>query len=308
MYERNYTRQIVLTFAIIALVAITIFFSLGDILDLVRGKKAAEIENQSPQEEAANNQVAGTQGNLSIENLPGPLQLRFGLKNLQKTPLSYKKLIELTNQQRAEAGLNALTENIKLNESARKKVQDMFIKQYFEHKSPTGESVEQVIGSTGYVYIIVGENLALGDFPTEKSVIDAWMNSPSHRDNMLDSRYTEIGISAIEGEFKGERVWMAVQHFGLPMSVCPDIIDQKLKAQVEAETVSLNTLRADLERRQARIKSMNEYDPEYHREVEEYNKLAEEYNKRVPALKAKIDTYNKQVTSFNKCLDEKLGK
>jgi uncharacterized protein YkwD len=96
------------------------------------------------------------------------------------------------NQVRAENGLSHLTYNSELNSAARAKSQDMLEKNYFSHTSPDGKSDFEFIKSAGYTYSFAGSNIAKGSF-TEKSVFDAWMASPGHRANILDSRAREFG-------------------------------------------------------------------------------------------------------------------
>lgn len=119
----------------------------------------------------------------------------------------------------------------------------MLARQYFEHKSPTGETVGDLANHTDYHYLVIGENLALGNFDTNQAVIDAWMASEGHRANILDPRYVDIGISAIKGTYKDDSVWVIVQHFGLPISVCPPSADPTLKTSISAETLSLTAMK-----------------------------------------------------------------
>ena len=115
----------------------------------------------------------------------------------------------------------ALLENTKLDQSAELKAQDMLKNQYFAHTSPSGMAVGNLAEKVGYEFIAIGENLALGNFENDEALVQAWMDSPGHRANILNSRYQEIGVAVLKGVFEGRTTWLAVQHFGLPLSVCP---------------------------------------------------------------------------------------
>lgn len=125
-------------------------------------------------------------------------------------------VIAATNLERREAGIGALTKNALLSTSAEEKARDMLRGQYFSHTSPSGVTMKNVIEDKGYHYLVIGENIALGNFLSADAIITAWMKSPGHKANMLNSEYTDIGVGVIEGEFDRKMVWIAVQHFGKP--------------------------------------------------------------------------------------------
>ena len=136
----------------------------------------------------------------------------------QPVVLLQSKIISQTNLQRQENGnLPALVENAELDKAAAAKANDMFLHQYFEHVSPTGVDPGKLVQSYGYEYIVAGENLILGNFSSEAEVLGDWMNSPGHRANILNIRYTEIGASIIKGTYEGQTVWIGAQEFGLPV-------------------------------------------------------------------------------------------
>lgn len=128
-----------------------------------------------------------------------------------------EKVLEVTNQKRGENGLSPLTLNDKLNEAAQRKAGDMFAFNYWAHISPSGRSPWSFFQEVGYKYLYAGENLAR-DFMNSDSVVDAWMNSPSHRDNILNSNYKEIGLSVVNGTLNGVETTLVVQMFGAPTS------------------------------------------------------------------------------------------
>ncbi|MCX6724696.1 MAG: CAP domain-containing protein, partial [Candidatus Shapirobacteria bacterium] len=122
-----------------------------------------------------------------------------------------------TNQKRAENGLTPLALNGKLNEVAQRKAGDMFAFNYWAHVSPSGRSPWSFFQEVGYKYLYAGENLAR-DFMNSEAVVEAWMNSPSHRDNLLNPNYKEIGLSVVNGTLNGVETTLVVQMFGTPTS------------------------------------------------------------------------------------------
>ncbi|HYC34592.1 MAG TPA: CAP domain-containing protein, partial [Candidatus Paceibacterota bacterium] len=154
----------------------------------------------------------------TVENLPDPL---ISKKAAVSGNLTVSVIVTETNNQRKANGLSELGVNELLTRAAQMKLDDMFKNQYFEHESPDGKGPGEVAEAAGYRFLTVGENLALGSFADEKDLVQAWMDSPGHRANILGTQFTEIGIAAKKGMFKGEEVWIAVQEFGKPLSACP---------------------------------------------------------------------------------------
>ena len=107
-----------------------------------------------------------------------------------------KKVAELVNVERSKYGLSALTLNTKLSALARTKSQDMSDKHYFSHTSPTYGSAFDMMKSSGIKYNTAGENIAYG-YRTPEAVVNAWMNSPGHRANILNASYKEIGVGYV---------------------------------------------------------------------------------------------------------------
>lgn len=103
------------------------------------------------------------------------------------------EVVRLVNIERAKVGLPALKENWQLSRVARYKSQDMINKNYFSHYSPTYGSPFDMIESFGIKFSAAGENIAMGQ-RTPQEVMNAWMNSPGHRSNILSPSYTEIGV------------------------------------------------------------------------------------------------------------------
>ena len=106
------------------------------------------------------------------------------------------QVVALVNQIRAQNGLSTLKENWQLSRVARYKSQDMADRNYFSHTSPTYGSPFQMMQQFGISYRSAGENIAKG-YSTAQAVVNAWMNSPGHRANILNSSYTQIGVGYV---------------------------------------------------------------------------------------------------------------
>lgn len=149
------------------------------------------------------------------------------------TDITVEKLFQLTNEQRTKNKLNALTYNDTLAVAAQKKAADMFAKNYWAHYAPDGATPWDFIHSAGYKYEYAGENLAK-NFLYSQGVVDAWMNSPSHRENILRSEYTDVGYAVVNGMLNGEQTTLVVQMFGKPIAAAAAIADQPITTKVEA--------------------------------------------------------------------------
>lgn len=132
--------------------------------------------------------------------------------------INQQVLIELTNKKRAEQNLPALSENSLLDQAALAKAKNMFEENYWAHFAPSGKTPWNFISSSGYVFSVAGENLAR-NFYTSDEVVEAWMSSPSHRDNIVNSKYKEIGIGVLNGVLNGQETTLVVQMFGTQPSV-----------------------------------------------------------------------------------------
>jgi uncharacterized protein YkwD len=145
---------------------------------------------------------------------------------IQAASISADTLVDLANSSRASVGLKAYSVNDKLNASAKMKAEDMLKSDYFAHNSPSGISPWYWFSKAGYSYSYAGENLAI-DFYSASGVHEAWMNSPSHRANILDPNFIEIGVAVAAGEYQGKETTIIVQHFGTPSK---DAIHNQVKS------------------------------------------------------------------------------
>lgn len=131
--------------------------------------------------------------------------------------ISTSKVVELTNQERIKAGLNVLKVNQDLSLAAQSKAADMIARSYWAHNTPDGKEPWYFITNAGYSYIHAGENLAR-DYSSAETAVAAWMKSDSHRANLLNPNYQDIGIAVVDGKINGAETTLVVQMFGKPQS------------------------------------------------------------------------------------------
>ncbi|NLK74862.1 MAG: hypothetical protein GX288_06175 [Clostridiales bacterium] len=112
----------------------------------------------------------------------------------------------MVNQERAKAGLSALTSNSTLTAAANKRAEETV--QLFSHTRPNGTSFSTVLGEFGIQYRTAGENIAYGQ-RTPQEVVTGWMNSPGHRANILNGNFGKIGIGVYQSS-NGTIYWTQV--------------------------------------------------------------------------------------------------
>jgi len=268
---------IIFLFIILALGAVAIYFE-NDILNFFPDFKKNILDFKKTD---VGNIIAEVSKELLI---PPPLQIKG---KPSQTVLTKLGIISQTNLQREQNGnLPALKKNAKLGQAASAKANDMFLNQYFEHNSLAGVDPGQLVLNHGYKYIVAGENLILGNFESEKELVQAWMDSPGHRANILNNRYSEIGVAIVKGIYKGETVWIGVQEFGLPLSSCSE---------------PSSTLENEINDKKARLDQMSaQLDSE--KNVNIYNQLVSQYQSLASDVKILILQYNAQVNTFNDCV------
>lgn len=221
-------------------------------------------------------------------------------QTVDSSRLSIQGILQQTNMERSTRKFGLLRLNTKLNTAAEQKLQDMFTNQYFQHISPSGVKVADVIRNADYEYIVIGENLALGNFGGDILVVTAWMNSPGHRANILDARFSEIGIAVGKGIYNEKEQWIAVQHFAKPLSSCtgPRV---DLKLNIDKHTGELSQKEIAFNALKAKIEVIEIFSTGYGSLAEQYNALVSEYNTRLESLKDEIAVYNLEVRKFNIC-------
>jgi len=170
--------------------------------------------------------------------------LRF-FPGLETTILGYasnitaEQVLSQTNEQRAAEGLAPLELNNQLSSAALSKGQNMFQDQYWSHTSPSGVEPWSFIQTAGYQYKTAGENLAR-DFMSTNDLVGAWMASATHRANILNPQFEEIGIAVIDGKLEGFETTLVVQMFGTPkVSQATVVSPPQLLANAAEETAPL---------------------------------------------------------------------
>jgi hypothetical protein len=153
--------------------------------------------------------------------------------------ISPDEVIRLTNEKRAQNGLAPVSLNSTLSQAAQAKAADMLNKDYWAHVAPDGTQPWKFFIDFGYRYRYAGENLAR-DFTNPASAVDAWMASPSHKENMLNPKYKEIGVAVIEGDLAGVDTTIIVQFFGTTYvdTIAPAPIAQATPTPTVAITVN----------------------------------------------------------------------
>ncbi len=123
------------------------------------------------------------------------------------------KVVQLVNKERSANNLEPLTMDEHLNVYAKNKAEDMLDRNYFSHVTPDGLMPWDLINRDKYPYLYVGENLAR-DFTSVTIAHEALMNSLSHKKNILNKKYTDIGAAVLSGVINGEKTTVLVQFFG----------------------------------------------------------------------------------------------
>lgn len=132
------------------------------------------------------------------------------------------KLMALINMERVNRNLNALYTNDKLLLAAAEKARDMIDRDYFSHIDPDGNYIWAKVTAAGYTpYQILGENLAI-NFDTSEGMIEAWLNSPKHRENLLHLEFIDQGLVAAYGDYQGHYTNLTASLFGTLASVKND--------------------------------------------------------------------------------------
>lgn len=174
------------------------------------------------------------------------LSLSFRTFNIYKpgvlgveSSVNQQELIRLTNVERERQGLGAVSEDPRLNAAALAKAQNMFEENYWAHYSPSGKDPWGFINGAGYKFTYAGENLAKSFYQSDE-VVKAWMASKTHRENILNKHYSNIGIAVVEGTLNGEKTTLVVQEFGSPV----DVAIAQAPTQGEVQSIQSSTKEA----------------------------------------------------------------
>lgn len=157
-----------------------------------------------------------------------------------KTDISAQRLLDLTNIIRKQQGLSELSLNEKLSNAAFAKGENMFAKNYWAHNAPDGTTPWYFIRQVQYDYVYAGENLARG-FTNSDAIVEAWMESPTHKENMLSPNYQDVGFAVLEGKLMNEQTTLVVEMFGntesIPLAKQSKTSEEHPQLVVEKEAV-----------------------------------------------------------------------
>jgi uncharacterized protein YkwD len=135
-------------------------------------------------------------------------------KEVQASSYSADQVISSVNTQRKKSGLKELVKNDELMKSSQAKADHLAVNKYFSHVyKENGKRWSDFIKEADYNYSVAGENLANGFYVTN-DMVDAWMESPTHRENILNEGVEETGVGVSYGELNGSPTIFVVQHFG----------------------------------------------------------------------------------------------
>lgn len=287
-------KKIVLALLVFLALAISIFYFRNDIYFLYKSFFVTALDLEQGVSDFISEKI---QNDIF---LPPPLRAD---KSSENALLTKGGVIYFTNKQREILGLEPLLENPLLDLMAQAKMEDMFKDQYFAHSSPLGKGVGDIAKSQNYEFIVLGENLALGNFEDDEVLVQAWMDSLGHKENILNPKFGEIGVAVGRGTFEGDLTWIAVQHFGLPLFFCPSP-DEKNKWVIEENEKRIESLEASLEKLKVELETIKKKKETelYLQKVGEYNFLVSQYNFLVSETKLKIDIYNSEIRAFNECI------
>lgn len=235
-------------------------------------------------------------------NIFDPAPLRYEGENKQ-SHLTTQGVLSETNRHRQTEGLKVLSFNAKLEQSAKAKLEDMFTNNYFAHVSEIGKGPADLAVTAHYEYIVVGENLALGNFLDDKELLQAWMDSPGHKANIMNKNYRDIGIAVGKGMFEGKMTWLAVQEFGIPTSVCLTVNESEENLIISNKS-QLATWEIEIKEKGEKLSGMAKDSPEYRKTAIDYNNYVERYNALARRTKILVAEYNEDVVSYNNCIKD----
>ena len=152
------------------------------------------------------------------------MQLAYGLASSGRVEvlgrvsnINVSELLADTNAERAASSLPDLKVNDTLSAAAFAKAKDMYANNYWAHTSPTGVTPWKWLGDAGYNYDVAGENLAK-NYASAKATVDAWMASPTHKANIMNGKYQDVGFAVVDGVLDGRPTTLVVAYYGAPIS------------------------------------------------------------------------------------------
>jgi len=197
------------------------------------------------------NKAIKSPGNFNIDHFfTYPLlMIAVGIFLLPKiaffSSITEENIINLTNKERINLGIPPLTANQLLSKAAYDKGKAIIASQTFQHNIE-GKKFSTWIKEAGYEYAYVGENLAI-DFNTSEGAVKAWLESPSHRKNLLNDKFREIGIAVIEDQFENKNTKLIVQIFGTSIYPASSVLGENIPTQIQNQTGQINLPEETLE-------------------------------------------------------------
>ncbi|GAB6056909.1 hypothetical protein JCM31598_43310 [Desulfonatronum parangueonense] len=194
----------------------------------------------------------------------------------------------------------------------------MINNRYYAHVNPTtGEGPGEAIKQANYQFITYAENIAMGNWQSNRHIVDGWINSPGHRANIVNPNIKEIGVAIIKDKAASlgrPSVYYGVQLFASPMPDCsrPSEADKALLQEMQRKNDDIwrrvNNQKSEIERLQAQINreqnnnTRNRMINDYNRQVNTYNNLVSQANGMQESLKLVIHSYNKKINEYNLCM------
>ncbi len=288
----------------------------GRILYYQQLSESSEIQNTERTDQTTPTTTSSTTSVLGASKAPSQ-ENSSAIKNslteytkensLKHLALTKENIIWQTNYERVKNGREPLTTDELLVNSAREKNTDMLTYQYFDHSRRTTPPVgfDTFIDNQNYEFIKIGENLAKGDFSTSVEVVSAWMRSPSHRRNILDPIYHDIGVHIKNGVMDDRNVTLITQHLGDPKSSCPTV-NSATKQAIDTLRNQISNLQETINSEQKQVTQSSEmFDPRFNELVERYNSLITIYNESIETMGELVKDYNNQVLRYDQCIQGK---
>jgi uncharacterized protein YkwD len=232
--------------------------------------------------------------------------------------LTAADIVKLTNEYRISLGLQPLRENFQLTHVAEYRANDMISNRYYAHVNPiTGEGPGEAIEDANYQFKTYAENIAKGNWQSNRHLVDGWINSPGHRANIVNPNIREIGVAIIKdgaASLGRPSVYYGVQLFASPMPDCsrPSEADKSLLQDMQRKNDDMwrrvNIKKSELERLQARIHrennntTKNKMINDFNRQVNAYNSLVSEAKGKQDSLKLVVQSYNNKINEYNFCM------
>lgn len=147
--------------------------------------------------------------------VPASAQI-FNPSQTEVKPIDANEILYIVNQERVQYNLDVLTQNEDLQNAAQAKADYLMTEQFFSHTGKNGEPFSTWVKQTNYAYLRIGENLAIF-FANNEEVVQAWLNSETHRKNILNPYYSETGLAISHGLYQNKPTYIVVQIFGQPI-------------------------------------------------------------------------------------------